>query len=232
MVTKQPSYYRDLLESIIQEQTDWIKSVTLGYDGDPSINMKINKPIEFGDDSVVLVKMEVPLVGFKGLIGLYFMDQDHNNLERLEHDQEAWVELETIVGSALGLGTVTLGKGKDFYEPLNGGHDAAIRAVLPQGLDHKLFAQYIHAVGMEGAMKILLNSITRGAFALETISVLKSCGLDNAALTANKDAVLKALLTLVRQGEKEKRVMALLDQLKLDWPEIESIKRSLEAGQQ
>jgi len=192
METKQPSYYRDLLESIISESPDWLNKVSTAHDA-LSIYMKMNHLIHIGDDTVVLTRIEVPLIsGYNGMIGAYFMDQDVDLLKNIYNDQNAWAQLEKLVGDALGLGPVKLSVGRDFFKPLNGSHDVGIRPMLPSGVTEKLLGQYIVAAG--------------------------------------KDKILKVLSSLIRSGTDVGDIMSALEKQNVDWPELNAIRKSMQAG--
>lgn len=159
MEPKQPSYYRDLLESIVNESNEWINKVSSKYGDGLSIFMNINHPITIGKDTVVLTRIEVPLTGkWDGMMGAYFMDQDFDALENIENPT-AWTQLEKSIGNALGLGQVKLSAGTNFWEPLDGGDNPGIRPILPNGTTARLLKQYIAAAGKEKILKILLRMI-------------------------------------------------------------------------
>lgn len=184
MEPKQPSYYRDLLESIVNESNEWINKVSSKWGDGLSIFMDINHPITIGDDTVVLTRIEVPLnASWNGMMGAYFMDQDFDALENIENPA-AWAQLEKSIGNALGLGTVKLSAGTDFWEPLDGGDDPGIRPILPKGTNQRLFGQYVAAVGKDKILKILLRMIKDRGDVSGIMSALAQLNVDWPELNA------------------------------------------------
>lgn len=192
MEPKQPSYYRDLLESIMNESNEWINKVSSKYGDELSIYMDINHPITIGEDTVVLTRIEVPLTSnWDGTMGAYFMDQDFDALRNIENPT-SWAQLEKSIGNALGLGQVKLSAGTDFWEPLDGGDDPGVRPILPGGTTKRLLGQYIAAAG--------------------------------------KDKILRILLKMIKDRGDVRYLMLALEQQHVDWPELNAIKKSLNAS--
>lgn len=191
MDTKQPSFYRDLLESILQETGDWTRYVsTKGGDG-LSIYAPVNHPITIGEETVVLVSIEVPLAErWNGMFGAYFMDQDYDNLDNIYDDKNAWAQFEKSVGQTLGLSGLKLGKGRDFFEPLNGGDEPGIRPIMHIADIEHLMKQYAMIAGKDRVLKTLLNAVKHDRIDVsEPIAMLKQQGVDWPEL----DAIMKSM---------------------------------------
>lgn len=186
MDIKQPSFYRDLLESILNEMVfepfkgDWKDCVELGYHDDSSINASVNIPIKINGQDAVVTGVEIPLdPNFRGLIGIYFRDEDYDTLDGLDGpgdgDDEADSAISGIVGEILGR-NVRLTKGQDFLEPLNGGDTPGARYRLPPSLISSLSTEL--RSDEKGMVRALLKLVKKGSFdtAKGIISDLRSEG--------------------------------------------------------
>lgn len=161
MTTKQPSYYRNLLESVLTETVDWTRYVSSKGGDALSIYAPVNHPITIGKETVVLVRIEVPLIlRWNGMFGAYFMDQDYDHLDNIYNDKKAWAQFENSVSKILGLPGLKLGKGRDFFEPLDGGDEPGIRPIMHVADIEHLIKQYAVTAGKDRVIKTLLSNTT------------------------------------------------------------------------
>jgi hypothetical protein len=190
MKKKHPAFYRDLLESILQETADWTKYVRFISD-ELTINAPVNHAITIGEETVVLTKIEVPLtLRWKGMFGAYFMDQDFDHLSNIYDDKNAWAQVENSVGKVLGLNGLKLGKGRDFFEPLNGGDDPGIRPIMHLANIEHLIKQYAVTAGKNQVLKMLLSAVKYNSIdVIEPITILKQQGINWPEL----DSILQSL---------------------------------------
>lgn len=191
MDTNQPSFYRDLLESILQETADWTRYVSSKGGDNISVYAPVNHPIIIGEETVVLVHIEVPLtIRWNGMFGAYFMDQDYDHLDNIYNDKNAWAQVENSVGKVLGLPSLKLGKGRDFFEPLNGSDEPGIRPIMHIADIEHLIKQYATTAGKDRVLKTLLNAIKHDRVDVtEPITMMKQQGIDWPEL----DSILKSL---------------------------------------
>lgn len=193
METKQPVFYRDLLESILQETADWTKYVGYKTGDTLSIYAPVNHPITIGEETVALTRLEVPLtMRWNGMFGAYFMDQDFDNIKNIYKDKNAWAQIENSIGRVLDLTGLKLGAGRDFFEPLNGGDEPGIRPVMHVADIEHLLKKYAMTVGKDRVLKTLLSGLKHNrADISEPISMLKQQGIDWPEL----DSIMKNITT-------------------------------------
>ena len=197
MEIKQPSFYRDLLESILQETADWTRYVSSKGGDSISIYAPVNHPITIGEETVVLVRIEVPLIlRWNGMFGAYFMDQDYDHLDNIYDDKKAWAQFENSIGKILGLPGLKLGKDRDFFEPLDGGDEPGIRPIMHVADIEHLIKQYAITAGKDRVIKTLLTAIKHDRVDVsEPVNILKQQGIDWPEL----DSILKSLQGLKGQ---------------------------------
>lgn len=205
---------------------DWTNYVA--YKGDYiAIHAPVNHAITIGEDTVVLVSIEIPLsLGWKGTIGAYFMDQDFNATHNIYDDKNAWAQLESSVGKVLGLPGLKLGRGRDFFEPLNG-EGVGIRPVMPMSVISGMIKNYVKAAGKDRVLKMILRAIKDGVDVSDLVDSIKQQGGDSWPEMASIEKSINAGKNLEETDVNE----SISDKPSVN-AEIEKLLRGLDPSEQ
>jgi len=192
METKSPSYYRDLLESLLVEKhaADWTKLVS-GISGDDILTDTILEisdlsiPINISTGEVTVRYLEIPIVyDWEGTIGIYFNETDSTMIDEMTDK-----DVDTILAAmSQGLGklfgrAVPVTRDPDLWEPLNG-NDIGLRLRLQPQVISGLKMDWLAAMRDDPEIKkpvirslLLMLKNNQWATAEDWIQQLKDAGM-------------------------------------------------------